>query len=269
MIIKNKNMENLKQLKAFKITEFTRNENEITSLSNSENTRTVITKESNIFLPISPKIKLGIGVITLCFFSSFGFAQDNDGGDDIREKLTLGFKIGANYSNVYDAKGEDFNADAKAGLALGAFATLPLGRLIGLQPEVLFSQKGFKGTGNILGGSYKFTRTTNYLDIPLLFAFKPSEAFSLVFGPQYSYLMSQTTTFETASSTIEQEQEFENDNIRKNTLCLTLGADINVKHIVVSGRVGWDFQNNAGDGTSSTPRYKNTWAQLTLGYRFY
>jgi len=38
--------------------------------------------------------------------------------------------------------------------------------------------------------------------------------------------------------------------------------------LVLSGRVAWDLYDNNGDGTSTTPRYKNVVGQITLGYRF-
>ena len=68
--------------------------------------------------------------------------------------------------------------------------------------------------------------------------------------------------------TTVQQEEFENDNIRKNTLCLTFGADVNIKHFVIGARAGWDVMTNSGDGSSVTPRYKNVWIQGTLGLRF-
>ena len=70
-------------------------------------------------------------------------AQVNRGDEGVQ----LGLKVGANLSNVYDESGQDFVADAKSGLAAGVFLRLPLGKFIGLQPEVMFSQKGFKATG--------------------------------------------------------------------------------------------------------------------------
>jgi len=188
---------------------------------------------------------------------------------DLRGRALFGLKAGGNYSNVYDSEGEFFNADPKAGLAMGAFVAIPVGKYLGIQPELLFSQKGFRASGQILGNSYYFTRTTNFIDVPLLFAFKPGEFLTLVAGPQYSYLLSQKDVWTNSSSSFEQEQEFNNDNIRKNILCLTGGIDLTLKHIVLSARAGWDIQNNNGDGTSSTPRYKNVWYQGTIGYRFY
>jgi len=192
-------------------------------------------------------------------------AQVNRGDEGVQ----LGLKVGANLSNVYDESGQDFVADAKSGLAAGVFLRLPLGKFIGLQPEVMFSQKGFKATGSVLGGGYSLTRTSNFVDVPLLFAVKPISYLTILAGPQFSYLTKKTDVFTAGTTTFLQEQEFKNDNVRKNILCFTLGVDVNIDHLVVSARAGWDFQNNNGDGTSYTPRYKNEWYQLTVGYRLY
>lgn len=179
----------------------------------------------------------------------------------------FGLKAGLNYSNVYNTSGEEFVADPKFGLAAGGFLAIPIGAYLGVQPEILFSQKGFKGSGKILGSTYKFTRTTNFIDVPLFISFRPSEYFSLLVGPQYSYLIKQKDVFETGGSSIEQEQEFKNDNIRRNILCFAAGADFTLKQLVLSARVGWDITKNNGDGTSTTPRYKNMWYQATIGFR--
>lgn len=187
---------------------------------------------------------------------------------DHREDFHFGLKIGTNYSNVYDTEGEDFKADPKFGLAMGAFLTLPLSKYIGIQPEVLFSQKGFKATGTLLGGPYGLTRTTTHLDIPLFLAIKPIESLTLLAGPQYSYLIKQRDVYTTGITTTAQETEFANDNIRKNMLCFGIGADVNVQNVVLGVRSNWDIQKNNGDGTSSTPRYKNVWYQFTFGFRF-
>ncbi len=188
--------------------------------------------------------------------------------DVVVEHLLIGVKAGANFSNVYDTHGENFKADTKIGFVAGGFISIPMVRFLAIQPEVLFSQKGFHATGNILGSSYEFTRTTDYLDIPIFLAFKPTTSVTLLAGPQYSYLMKQTDVFKNATTTIEQEKEFGNDNVRKNTLCLVTGIDVNLYHVVLGARGGWDVRNNNGDGTSSTPRYKNMWLQATVGYRF-
>jgi hypothetical protein len=202
-------------------------------------------------------------IAILVSVTSINYAQE-----DTRDELRIGPKIGVNYANVYDSKGQDFEADPKLGMALGGFVAIPLGTLVGIQTELLYSQKGFRGSGNILGLNYEVTRTTSYLDVPVYFALKPSRYFTFVAGPQFSYLVSRKDVFNSSTTTIEQEQEFENDNIRKNTLGASMGIDFNLNPIVIGARTNWDLQENNGDGTSSTPRYKNQWIQLTMGFVF-
>ncbi len=196
-------------------------------------------------------------------------AQNKSNETDNREKLQFGLKAGLNYSNVYDANGDAFKTDAKFGAAGGIFLSIPIGKYFGIQPGAMVSQKGFKGTGMILGSEYDFTRTTTYLDFPLLFELKPSEFFTLVAGPQYSYLLNQKDVFTSSAASYSQEQEFKNENFRKNVFGVVGGLDINLKHIVLGARVGWDLQNNNSDGSSSTPYYKNVFFQGTVGYLFY
>lgn len=200
-------------------------------------------------------------ILIICCTAMVAHAQEN--------RIGLGLKIGTNYSNVYDDKGQDFNADAKFGFVAGGFLSIPFGKYFGVQPEVLFAQKGFKAKGTLLGTPYSLTRTTNFIDVPLFLSIKPAPFIAILAGPQFSFLLKQKHVFEVGDATDLQEQEFKNDNLRKNILCFVGGIDVNVKHVSVGARVGWDVQNNNGNGTSSTPRYKNMWLQGTVGFRIY
>lgn len=201
---------------------------------------------------------IAVGIIA----ANTGIAQDD--GADSRTKMQLGVKAGLNYSNVYDTEGKDFVADSKIGFAGGVFLALPFGKFLGFQPEILFSQKGFKASGSVLGIDYNYTRTSSFIDVPLLLQLKPSEAITLVIGPQFSFLINEKDKL--GDSTLN--QDFENDNVRKNTMGIVAGIDICPGSLVIGGRAGWDVQNNKGDGTSEVPRYKNVWYQVTLGFRF-
>lgn len=207
-----------------------------------------------------------ITIIAICLVSTSVFAQNNT--VNFRDKLTLGFKIGGNFSNIYDTEGEEFSADGKFGSAVGAFIGIPLGSFIGLQPEVMYSQKGFKASGQLLGSPYSFTRKLEYIDVPLLLTIKPSEFFTILAGPSFSFLTKRSDEFTASSNSVLQEESFDNDNLRKNTLGFNGGFDFNFNHVVLGTRAGFDFQNNNGDGTSSKPRYKNSFVQATLGFRF-
>lgn len=205
-----------------------------------------------------------LAILACTFITQFAVSQDIDN----RENLKFGIKAGINYSNVFDSRTEEFNADAKFGFAGGLSLSIPINKYIGLQPEVLLSQKGFKGEGTMFGTEYNFTRTTTYIDIPLQFALKPSEFFTILLGPQYSYLIRQKDEFNSTLFSSLHEEEFDNENIRRNIFGFVGGIDVNLKHVVIGARVGWDIRDNHGDGTSSTPRYKNTWFQATLGFNF-
>ncbi len=182
-------------------------------------------------------------------------------------EINFGVKAGVNYSNVWDSEGQEFEADGKIGFVGGFFTGISLNKYLGLQPEILFSQKGFKGSGVLLGTTYSFSRTTNYIDIPLQIQVKPTTFLTLVAGPQFSFLLSQNDNYTFGSNSVDQEQEFKNENIRKNMLGFVGGGDVYYQNFVFSGRIGFDFQKNNGDGTSFTPRYKNQWLQLTVGYK--
>lgn len=200
------------------------------------------------------KITLIIACICLV---TIGNAQNNSLNNT--ETFSVGPKAGVNFSNVYDSQGEEFDADPKFGWVAGVYLNVPVVKYFGLQPELLFSQKGFKATGSFIGNDYTFTRTLNYVDLSLLLAFKPVKTITFLAGPQYSYLINKTDNFSSSLLDIEQQQEFDNDDVRKNTLCLTGGFDINLLPIVFGARVGFDMLQNINNETSNTPRYKNVW----------
>lgn len=190
-------------------------------------------------------------------------AQNDE--DDRRAKLSFGVKAGINVANVWDSQGQDFQADPKVGVAGGFFGIIPIGKALGFQPELLISQKGFTATGFLLGSEYSLKRTTTYIDVPLLLQVKPAEFLTILVGPEYSFLVHQQDIYRLGSTSYVQEQEFKNDQIRKNIFGFVAGADLSISHFVFAPRMGWDLFNNHGDGTSDTPRYKNRWIQLAVG----
>ncbi len=190
---------------------------------------------------------------------------------DEEDQLRFGFKAGMNISNVYDTKGEEFDANAKLGIAAGAFLSVPIGQYLGIQPEMLYSQKGFQTSGSLLGMDYKYTHSSDYIDVPIFVAFRPTPNLTLLAGPQYSYLIAERTSFTNTlfpDDPLVQKSDFDNSNVRKNTLGAVAGADANFMDIVLSLRAGMDITHNNGNGTQTEPRYKNVYYQATIGYRF-
>jgi hypothetical protein len=210
--------------------------------------------------------KLIIAISLLSLFSGTMLKAQN-ADNDTRNVVTFGIKAGVNYSNVWDAQGQDFKASPRIGFAGGVFLGLPIGTFLGFQPEALLSQKGFQGSGTLFGLPYSFSRTTTYIDFPLQLQIKPAEFLTLLVGPQYSYLIHESDTYTNGITSSDQEQAFKNDNVRKNIFGFVIGADIIVSRMVLSARAGWDLQTNNGNGTSTTPRYRNQWLQFTIGFK--
>ena len=183
----------------------------------------------------------------------------------LNAQVNFGLKAGMNYSTMYDEETPvGFNAKPKAGFAGGAFLSIPIIPFIGIQPEAMFSQKGYIARGD----NYEYSLTTNHLDLPILLKLKPLPFLHIVGGPMYSYTLSRDEKITSGGRSVIQHEDFDNSNLRKNTLAAIGGLDLNFSRIVVSGRAGWDLTNNNGDGSSTEPRYKNFFTQATLGFRF-
>ena len=182
--------------------------------------------------------------------------------------MHLGARVGANLSNVISDKSSNYTTGAKLGANAALFLEIPLAPMVSLQPEIQFSQKGYKSTGSFLGSAYEYKQTTNFVEVPLLLKIKPSKSFGIFAGPQFSYLVSTKTKFTTNNASYENLVKQDNDNLRKNIFGGVVGIEAVASNLVVGLRYNIDFQNNNGDGTSSTPKYKNQVIALSLGLRF-
>jgi hypothetical protein len=121
-----------------------------------------------------------------------------------------------------------------------------------VQPEVLFSQKGFKGSGMLMGSPYQVTRTTNYIDMPLMHSIKPTSGITLLAGPQFSLLLNQKDTFRI--------QGFENDNIRKRIIIGDGSSTTRRYEKMVSNYIGFsrfDEQHVAQNNSHATKAWKS------------
>ncbi len=201
---------------------------------------------------------------------AFGVTQVNAQSDVVVKSngLHLGARVGANLSNVISDKSSNYTTGAKLGANAALFLEIPLAPMVSLQPEIQFSQKGYKSTGTYLGSAYEYKQTSNFIEVPLLLKIKPSKSFGVFAGPQFSYLVSTKTKFTTNNVSYENLVKQDNDNLRKNIFGGVVGVEAVASNLIVGLRYNIDFQNNNGDGTSSTPKYKNQVIALSLGVRF-
>jgi len=110
------------------------------------------------------------------------------------QTVRLGFKGGANLSNVSGNLANEDLYKNKLGFHVGAVLNLGLlGDFLSLQPEALYSQKGFSYADkdvSINGATwhYQGSRSFQYLDVPVLLKLKAGPLY-VEAGPQYGYLL--------------------------------------------------------------------------------
>jgi|GEM_PF-6388012 len=181
----------------------------------------------------------------------------------------FGFKVGANYSGIFDKESAAFGSQGKFGLASGAYFSMPIGKTLGFQPELIFSQKGFQANNESGGNRYNVTRTTSYFDIPLYLTFQPVKNFTLLAGPLYAILVHEKNMYSNGETNLEQQASLDIISSRRNTMCLSAGFDITMKKYAIGARVGYDAFNKKSDNNASELSYKNAWLQLTLASTIY
>jgi len=115
-------------------------------------------------------------------------------------KPYFGILAGANFSNQHvDPSYSGLSTSSKVGFAGGLFANLPLGSVVSIQPEVLYSQMGAKVeySGTVAD---KGKHNVDYISIPVLLKFNLGQHFAFLLGPQIDFLASATHKLDAAGS---------------------------------------------------------------------
>ena len=181
--------------------------------------------------------------------------------------IKFGVKAGANFSNIIKDDGNNtFKTDYLVGYHAGITLDIKLLDNLAFTPEALYSTKGYKSTSTV----GEFTQKTNFIEIPILASIKLGGGLNLVAGPQVSFLMSTTNTFETGFGTAQQQiVEDDADRFKKSLVGGVIGFRYDFSNkIGLNGRYALDFQKNNENGTSQTPEYKNQVFQVGLGLKF-
>lgn len=115
-------------------------------------------------------------------------------------QITFGPVSGVSFSKFkvgyVDSEDEPKTSNTyKIGFHFGATADIPFGGRFGLQPSILFSQKGNKMeyipiNSSTDKDSYSSTQSLNYIEVPLLFKYKlgsPDFGLALMAGPSFAF----------------------------------------------------------------------------------
>ena len=154
------------------------------------------------------------------------------------QDVRFGLRAGANYSNLAGNVQNENTYNNKIGFLGGVMVNVPVVEgFFSVQPEILYSQKGFENkptefTG-LLGAKQKREGNVNfnYLDVPVLLKINAG-GFIAEAGPQYSYLLSSSNETRTTTtpalggspSTVEARDKNDISGLNRNELGYVAGV---------------------------------------------
>ncbi len=146
-------------------------------------------------------------------------------------QVEFGLKTGLNFSSVWLANDEYGDPlRGKFSYNFGGFLSAPISDKWDLYTGLEYSRKGEKGTRN----EVDIVRKINYIDIPVMLAYRPSENVGLFFGPQIGFLVA--GNFE-----VDGEENDVTDQLNQTDVSVVAGV-----FIPVSEKVWFDIRYQAG-----------------------
>lgn len=177
---------------------------------------------------------------------------------DAQQSLQLGLKGGGNFFKI---GGRSFDGKTKPAFSGGAYGELNFSSHWAIQPELLFNQTIAKTTDQftqIYGGVGLQQVTLNYVSLPVFLVFKPVPELSILVGPQYGYLVSQTKDL------LQNPLDRGKDAFNKNDLSIVFGGQLNLGKIKFGARYSAGL-NNISFRTTDTWRQHGF--QVYVGYQ--
>lgn len=184
------------------------------------------------------------------------------------QERSFGIKGGAAGYQLTSELG-DFSStsDRKIAFEAGIFGEFPINRLLAIQPEVVFVQKGGEETSQSLGSS---SVTLNYIDVPLLLKINAPVDGSLqpfIFGGPYAgYLIE-------ATSDSEGESQDLTELLNEIHYGLKVGVGVNIGPVLIDARYDMGVANlykedEELDGFDGDFEFTTTGFVLSLGLTF-
>lgn len=175
----------------------------------------------------------------------------------------VGIEAGLSIANTVDSYDASYSTDNILGFNAGLTATVPIVYPFSFQPEVLFSQKGYKAYTS----DGTFTQRNNYIDIPLLANFRLVRGFNFLVGPQINIPVSSTSTFDDGF-VVDRESYYDNSS-NKSYIAGVIGLSVDLNpNVDIHGRYVLDLSSNTYDVNSPIPNYRNQVWQFGIGIKF-
>lgn len=194
--------------------------------------------------------KLAFFLLLLTASVTHGYAQ---------QSLQLGIKAGGDLMKI---GGRSFDGKQYPGFSAGVYGKLNFTSKWSLQPELDWNQTIAKTTTDftdIYGGVGLQQVNLNYIALPVLVSFKPVPELSILVGPQYGYLVTQTENL--LQSPGEQNLKAFNHN----DLSLVFGGQLNLNKFIFGIRYSAGLNNICFRTTDTWRQYG---FQAYVGFQF-
>jgi hypothetical protein len=196
------------------------------------------------------KSRLAFATLLLTLITAHSYAQ---------QSMEWGLKAGGNYFKV---GGRSFDNTYNLSFSGGAYAELNYNSHFTLQPELLFNMvqaktsDAFNSIYSNYGAISDQLVTLDYIAVPILIAYKPVPELSILFGPQYSFLISQTSGLTAARN---------GNTFSRSDFALVFGGQLNLGKM----KLGLRYQEglNNINAINSTDTWRTYGLQFYFGYQ--
>ena len=214
------------------------------------------------------KTVLFLVFVSMISVSTIGFGQSR----------IEGVKVGVNFAAINGVT-NSLNNQSITALNAGVFTTLDIAGLLALQPELLYTVKGFKLTRVITneGGPtppqpFFLTGNNSYFEIPVLLKLKfPSSSLGIIrpnvfAGPEVAFGLSSKLTVQSTDPLITEDNGSET-NSKPTDFGIIIGADadINLPGVTLIIDVRYDMGMKSLDFSQGPDQIKNRVLTINAG----
>ena len=208
------------------------------------------------------KYKVSILFIMALLISTGAYAQFS----------RFGVKAGVNFSNMTVDNSDD--RTLKTGFHAGAFGRMGISEFFSLQPELLYSTKGFTNAYDVALAEGEAKFNLNYIEIPVNVVYHLAEDFSFQLGPYVGYLASANVS--TSNSIldffqIDTNDDINRDNFKSFDFGITAGLDFTLDPVIIGFKYNLGLVNVAKDNIPAEQllgNARNTAIQVYAGILF-
>lgn len=206
-------------------------------------------------------------IALLIALTIFGLTQAN--------AQNFGFKGGYNYSSFNGEVAKDNTLKGLSGFYVGALLELPLGDVISLQPEVIYSRQGAAWEQKNILGEFKKDLKLDYLNIPVMAKVNLGPLF-LQGGVQFGFLVGKPEVSYTRGAQRVTEK-VDKDAYASFDFGVGAGLGVNLgQHFFVEARYTHSLTNALDPNNNSLKNahisddnnFKNAVLSLGLGVKF-